>query len=270
MVKLKNDIDVMILLLIVFASPTMLSFGSIVCLLRSSSDESPHSFVVSPTSAPFEDPAPVSTLRRSSRVTFIPSHLRDFHCYTALATLHEPHSYLEASINPLWQAAMTEELDALSKNRTWDLVNQPPNKSVSLVNGSYFRWMSKMSFFNRDLSEEVYMQPPPGLSHPPNKFLDWVVPSVLMILPSSSVAPSKGTLFHGLHFSTKSALTLRAYSDADWAVDPTDRRSTTGYCFLLGSFLISWCSKKQFVVACFSTEAEYHAFADTTSELLRL
>uniref|UniRef100_A0A2N9J9F8 Reverse transcriptase Ty1/copia-type domain-containing protein n=1 Tax=Fagus sylvatica TaxID=28930 RepID=A0A2N9J9F8_FAGSY len=55
----------------------------------------------------------------------------------------------------------------------------------------------------------------------------------------------KGTLFHGLHFSSQSSLTLQAYSDADWAGDPTDRRSTTGYCFLLGDSLISWRSKKQ-------------------------
>ena len=34
MAKLKKDIDVMILLLITFASPAMLSFGSIICLLR--------------------------------------------------------------------------------------------------------------------------------------------------------------------------------------------------------------------------------------------
>ena len=33
-VKLKKDIDVMILLLIAFTSPTMLSFGSIICSLR--------------------------------------------------------------------------------------------------------------------------------------------------------------------------------------------------------------------------------------------
>ena len=48
------------------------------------------------------------------------------------------------------------------------------------------------------------------------------------------------------------------------------RRSTTGYCFLLGSSLISWWSKKQTHVARYSTEAKYHAFADTTSELLWL
>ena len=54
----------------------------------------------------------------STWVRSIPAHLLNYHCYTALATLHEPHTYHEASTYPLWQIAMKEELDALSKNHT--------------------------------------------------------------------------------------------------------------------------------------------------------
>ena len=80
----------------------------------------------------------------------------------------------------------------------------------------------------------------------------------------------KGTIFDGLHFSSHSSLTLQAYSDVDWASDLPDRRSTTGYCFLLGYSLISWRSKKQTVVALSNTEAEYRVLAATTAELIWL
>jgi hypothetical protein len=80
----------------------------------------------------------------------------------------------------------------------------------------------------------------------------------------------KGTLFHRLYFSSQSLLQLHAYIDADWAGDSIDRRSTTGYYFLLGTSLISWRSKKQTIVARSSTEAKYCALVETTTELLWL
>lgn len=48
-----------------------------------------------------------------------------------------------------------------------------------------------------------------------------------------------------------------AFSDADWGSNPVDRKSISGYCFLLGGGAISWSSKKQGVTALSSTEAEY-------------
>jgi hypothetical protein len=86
--------------------------------------------------SPVSDPAPPTPLesptdlRRSNRVRALPSHLYDYHCYFALATLHEPHTYREASTNPLWPKAMIDELNALHKTHTWDMTTLPPGKSV--------------------------------------------------------------------------------------------------------------------------------------------
>ena len=90
----------------------------------------PNPELVSPAPAPPEDLAQDIPSRHSTRVRSILAHLLDYHCYTALATLHEPHTYREASTDPLWQIAIKEEFDALSKNHTWDLVILPPGKSV--------------------------------------------------------------------------------------------------------------------------------------------
>lgn len=40
-------------------------------------------------------------------------------------------------------------------------------------------------------------------------------------------------------------LAITAYSDADWAGNPEDRRSTTGYCVFLGPNDLSWQSGDQ-------------------------
>lgn len=76
----------------------------------------------------------------------------------------------------------------------------------------------------------------------------------------------KGNIDHGLTFP-KGPLRLHAFCYSDWAGSPDDRRSTMGFGIFLGNCLISWCAKKQPVVARSSTEAEYRAMAITTAEL---
>ena len=63
-------------------------------------DELPNPELGSPALAPLEDHAQDIPPRHSTRVRFVPTHLLDYHCYTALATLHEPHTNCEASTDP--------------------------------------------------------------------------------------------------------------------------------------------------------------------------
>ncbi|XP_058189468.1 secreted RxLR effector protein 161-like [Rhododendron vialii] len=70
-----------------------------------------------------------------------------------------------------------------------------------------------------------------------------------------------------LQISSTSSLTLHAYADANWAGDVNDRKSTYGLCVFLGDSLISWKSKKKYVVARPTAEAKYRAMAHATSEI---
>jgi hypothetical protein len=58
-------------------------------------------------------------------------------------------------------------------------------------------------------------------------------------------------------FAKNNHLRVNGYTDADWARNTTDRRSTSGYFMFVGGNLVTWRSKKQKVVALSSVEAEF-------------
>jgi hypothetical protein len=78
---------------------------------------------------------PQPSLRRSTRVRNPPTRYDDYLSYVALVSIDgEPSSYQEAIKvfeSAQWKEAMNEEMDALERNKTWDLVELPKDRKVA-------------------------------------------------------------------------------------------------------------------------------------------
>jgi hypothetical protein len=72
----------------------------------------------------------------------------------------------------------------------------------------------------------------------------------------------------GLKISKCRTLLVSGFSDADWVGSLDDRRSTGGYAIFLGTNLVSWSARKWNTVSQSSTEAEYKAVANATTEIM--
>lgn len=60
----------------------------------------------------------------------------------------------------------------------------------------------------------------------------------------------------------------QGYTDADYAGDLVNRKSTSGMVKFLGAYAVSWESKKQNTVALSTTKAEYVAVTSCCSQML--
>jgi len=58
------------------------------------------------------------------------------------------------------------------------------------------------------------------------------------------------------------------YTDSDFAGDPDDRKSTSGYVFMLAGGAVSWRARKQPLVAFSTVEAEYIGASDAAKEAI--
>ena len=79
----------------------------------------------------------------------------------------------------------------------------------------------------------------------------------------------KNTVDYSLVYQGKD-LKLIGYSDAEWAGDPSQRKSTAGYAYILNGGAISWSSKKQTCIALSTMEAEYIASCSAAQEAVWL
>eukprot|EP00253_Pinus_taeda_P012602 PITA_12602 len=80
----------------------------------------------------------------------------------------------------------------------------------------------------------------------------------------------EGIVDYGLDYRQGDGVRLAGYIDSDWAGCASDRKSTSGCCFGLGSAVVSWFSRKQQSVALSSTEEEYMAASLASCEAIWL
>jgi hypothetical protein len=80
----------------------------------------------------------------------------------------------------------------------------------------------------------------------------------------------KGTSSLGVFYKKEGNQELLGYTDSDYAGDQNDRKSTSGYVFLMSSGAVSWSSKKQPVVTLSTTEAEFISAAYSACQVVWL
>jgi hypothetical protein len=128
----------------------------------------------------------------------------------------------------------------------------------------------KTTFLNGIIEEEVYIEKPQGFEVSGKESHVCFAVNTLsqfMVEPRQEhwVATKhvlrylRGIVEYGLRYLGDGEVKLQGYSDSDWVGSATDRKSTSGCCFSLGSMMISWFNRKQTSVALSSTEAEYMA-----------
>jgi len=75
----------------------------------------------------------------------------------------------------------------------------------------------------------------------------------------------------GLLYRADASIENVGYSNADWAGDVGDRKSTSGYiCVSFGRAAVSWKSTKQTTAALSTAEAEYVALSSASQEAIWL
>jgi hypothetical protein len=79
-----------------------------------------------------------------------------------------------------------------------------------------------------------------------------------------------GTIDYGLDYVCGDGVRLAGFTDLDWAGSVSDKKSTSGFCFGLGSAIVLWLSRKKKSVALSSVEAEYMAASQASCEAIWL
>ncbi|GJX35466.1 retrovirus-related pol polyprotein from transposon TNT 1-94 [Tanacetum coccineum] len=215
---------------------------------------------------------------------------------TSTNLLHLKTNGLEKNIEPKrlnkalkeegWVISMQEELNQFERNKVWTLVLVPYGFKqeegiyydetfapvarleaikIFLAYAAYVGFMVyqmnvKSAFLNGKISEEIYVQQPPGYQANPKESHLVAVKRIFKYL--------KGTPNLGLWYPKGLGFDLKTYSDSEYAGCNLDRKSTLGGCQILGGKLVCWSAKKQSSVVMSSAEAEYVATAGCCDQVI--
>jgi hypothetical protein len=80
----------------------------------------------------------------------------------------------------------------------------------------------------------------------------------------------KGTLDSGRSYTGDHDFRLIDYTDSDWIGSVSNKKSTSGCCFSLGSAMTSWQRRKKSSISLSMAEAEYIAACSTSCEAIWL
>eukprot|EP00253_Pinus_taeda_P009567 PITA_09567 len=170
---------------------------------------------------------------------------------------------------------MQEEYSSIMKNDVWEVVPRPEDKSLVTS-----KWLYKVKHVANGSIEKFkarfHMEDCKPMSTP--MITNW---KKLHASDSELVDPILyrqligclmylGTVDYGLDYREGDGKRLASYTNSDWAGFASDRKSTSGCCFGLGSTVVSWFSRKQQSVALSSVEAEYMAASLASCEAIWL
>eukprot|EP00253_Pinus_taeda_P033580 PITA_33580 len=171
----------------------------------------------------------------------------------------------------LWKEAMVDEMSSLHTNEAWDLVQLSVGRKPI---GS--KWVFKKKT-NSERKVEKYKARLVAKCYsevPRIDFGDIFSPIAKDSKPVKVPIPVGVKLFVEQCPKTQEKeedMSHVPYESAvDWAGDLEQRRSTSGYVFKLFGGVVSWMTKKQYVVALSTIEAEYIAATHASKEAVSL